>query len=256
MTEADLPDHVRRNRDYWDAMAGDWVKPGRDAWQQAEPTWGLWHIPDAELGLLDGVESRDVLEAGCGTGYISVWLTRRGARVTAIDNSQQQIATARSLQAEFGPDFPIIHGNAESVPLPNASFDLVVSEYGASIWCDPYIWYPECARLLRPGGRLVFLVGGTIRMLCSNETDDEPAGNVLLRDYFGMYRFEWPDDPSVEFHLPFGERLRLLRRCGFEVEDIIELQAPTGATTRHNYVSPEWGHRWPAEEIWVARKRA
>ena len=36
-------------------------------------------------------------------------------------------------------------------------FDLVISEYGASLWADPYAWVPECARVLRPGGRLVFL---------------------------------------------------------------------------------------------------
>ena len=38
------------------------------------------------------------------------------------------------------------------VPLPDASFDLAVSEYGASLWADPYKWIPEAARLLRPGG--------------------------------------------------------------------------------------------------------
>ena len=38
--------------------------------------------------------------------------------------------------------------------LADASFDLVVSEYGASVWCDPERWIAEAARLLRRGGRL------------------------------------------------------------------------------------------------------
>src|SRR3982074_3645061 len=71
---------------------------------------------------------------------------------------------------------------------------LIVSEYGASIWCDPYRWIPEAARLLRPGGDLVFLVNGTLLVLTSPDEDNAPAGIELLRDYFDMHRFEWPDD--------------------------------------------------------------
>ena len=62
---------------------------------------------------------------------------------------------------------------------------------------------------------------------------------------------------SIEFHQPHGERIRLLRATGFEVEDLIEVQAPAEATAHpyYSYVPPEWGRRWPAEEIWVARKQ-
>ena len=71
------------------------------------------------------------------------------------------MASARALQLEFGLEFPLLHGNAEEVPFPDGSFDLAISEYGASIWCDPYRWIPEAARLLRSGGELVFLVTGS-----------------------------------------------------------------------------------------------
>jgi hypothetical protein len=50
--------------------------------------------------------------------------------------------------------------------MADAAFDLVISEYGASIWCDPYRWVPQAARLLHPGGRLVFLRNSTLLMLC------------------------------------------------------------------------------------------
>ena len=49
--------------------------------------------------------------------------------------------------------------------------------------------------------------------------------------------------------------IRLLHASGFEVEDLIEIQAPPGATARHAYVSAGWARRWPSEEIWKARKR-
>src|ERR1035437_3916966 len=113
----------------------------------------------------------DVIELGCGTAYVCAWLARRGARPVGIDNSPKQLDTALRLQAEHGLAFPLILGNAESVPYPDASFDLAISEYGAAIWADPYRWIPEAARLLRPGGRLVFLINGYIQMLCAPDSD-------------------------------------------------------------------------------------
>ena len=247
-------DHVLRNRARWDDMAHEYAEPGRRAWQ-AEPRWGIWGIPEAEVHLLPDVAGRDVIELGCGTAYVSAWLTRRGARVTGIDNSTAQLETARALQEEFGLSFPLIHGDAENVPLPDAGFDLAISEYGASIWCDPYRWIPEAARLLRPGGELIFLVNSTLLMLCAPDEDDIPAEDRLLRDYFGMHRFEWPGDPSVEFHLGYGDWIRLLRRNGFEVENLVELRPAADASTRYPFVTLEWARRWPSEEVWIARKQ-
>ena len=172
----------------------------------------------------------------------------------AIDNSTAQLATARRLQTEHGLDFPLIHGNAEAVPYPDASFDFAISEYGAAIWADPYAWIPEASRLLKPGGRLAFLINGYIQMLCEPD-GEEPATDKLLRPQFGSHRFEWSGDESAEFHLPHGELIRLLHASGFEIEDLLEIQAPEGATTRFAYLTPEWARRWPGEEIWRARKR-
>lgn len=254
---ADLPEHVARNRAYWDAMANDWVAPGRRNWQQDEPHWGVWDIPESEAQLLPAdLAGKDIIELGCGTAYVSAWLARRGARPVGIDNSAKQLETARAFQQEFGIEFPLLHGNAENVPYPDASFDLAISEYGAAIWADPYKWIPEAARLLRPGGELIFLGNGVLFTLTVPDTDAEgPATDRLIRDYFGMYRFEWPEEDSVEFHLGYGDMIRLLRSSGFEVEDLIELRPPEGATTRFPYVSSEWSRRWPSEEVWKARKR-
>ena len=160
---------------------------------------------------------------------------------SASTTREAQLATARELQQEFGLEFPLIHGNAEHVPLPDAVFDLAISEYGASIWCDPYRWIPEAARLLRPGGELVFLGNRILAMLCVPTTSDEPAGDRLLRPHFGMHRFEWPDDDSVEFHLPHGAMIALLRDSGFEVEELIEVRPPADATNRLRPGSPSSG---------------
>ena len=252
---SELPDHVLRNRASWDAMAQEYEDDGRRCWAQQEPTWGIWGVPEAQVELLPpDLAGVDAIELGCGTGYVSAWLARRGARPVGIDNSAAQLATARRLQAEFGLEFPLLHGNAEAVPFPDGSFDLVVSEYGASLWCDPFRWIPEAARLLRPGGRLVFLTNGVLLALCVPDAEGEPAGDRLLRTYFGMHRFEWPDDDSVEFHLPHGRMIAVLRDSGFEVEGLTEIQPPADSQTRYPFVSLEWARRWPCEEVWKARK--
>ncbi len=256
MTSAELPDHVLRNRAVWDRWAPDWVAGGQRNWAAHEPDWGIWGIPESQLRLLDDVEGRDVIELGCGTAYVSAWLARRGARPVGIDNSPKQLETARTLQVKHKLEFPLLLGNAESVPYPDASFDLAISEYGAAIWADPYLWIPEAARLLRPGGRLRFLGNAFLFILCCPDEDDKPPTDRLLSDQFGACRFEWPSDESVEFHLPHGEMIRLLRKSGFEIEDLIEIQAPEGATTKYPWVDPVWARRWPTEEVWKARKKS
>jgi SAM-dependent methyltransferase len=238
MTE--LPEHVRRNRARWDQWALEYEQPGRRNWASDDPVWGIWGVPESQVQLLpDDLDGLDAIELGCGTAYVSASLARRGARPVGIDNSEAQLATARRFQAEFGLEFPLLHGNAEEVPLPDRSFDLAISESGASIWCEPYRWIPEAARLLRHRGRLIFLVNGALLMLCARDEEDLAAGNRLLRPYFGMHRFEWPDDDSIEFHLPHGEMIALLRRSGFGVEELVEIRPPDGSTTRYPFVSLE-----------------
>jgi SAM-dependent methyltransferase len=253
----DLPEHVRRNRDHWDQLATTYVAAGERAWANNAPSWGIWSVPESEVGMFpDDLVGRDVIELGCGTAYVSSWLARRGARVIGIDNSEQQLATARRLQREHGLDFPLIHGNAETVPYPDASFDFAISEYGACLWADPQRWVPEAARLLRPGGRLHFLINAFLLTLCVPSEDHLAAGDRLLRQAFGMYRIEWGTDDSVEFHLSHGDWIRLLRASGFEIEDLIELRPAPDADTRYPFVTLDWARRWPSEEAWKARKRS
>ncbi len=250
------PDYLLQNRIAWDHEAPDYARRAPQAWA-AEPSWGIWGVPETRLNLLSDVTGWDVLEDGCGTAYVSAWLARRGAHPVGLDNSPAQLATARRLQAEFDLHFPLVQGFAERLPFGNESFDMVVSEYGAAIWSDPYRWIPEAARVLRPGGELLFLGNSTLLMLCTPDGEEQPAKPSLQRDFFGMHRFEWPEDdpPATEFHLGHGDWIRLLRANGFDIVDLVEIQAPADATTNYDFVNAEWATRWPSEEVWKARKR-
>jgi len=249
--------HQDVNRGYWAGQAPDYAESAPRDWADPDPSWGIWKLPEAEIGALPDVDGLDAIELGCGTAYFSAWLARRGARPVGIDQSPQQLATARAMQAEHGIEFPLIEGDAEAVPLPDASFDFALSEYGASLWCEPERWIAEAARLLRPGGRLVFLTNSPLVILCS-APDSVIASERLERPQFGLRRVEWDDEEghSIEFHLAHGEMLRVLREAGFEVEALHELRAPEGPDDEHRFfLSRGWARRWPCEEVWVARRR-
>jgi hypothetical protein len=91
-------------------------------------------------------------------------------------------------------------------------------------------------------------------MLCVPAEDGVAATERLLRPAFERYRVEWPGNPGVEFHLSHGDWIRLLRRSGFEVEDLIEVRPAVGAISRYPFVTVEWARNWPCEEVWKARK--
>ena len=244
------------NRELWAQVNARLTGPAAEAlWLQSEPTWGLFAVPDSRLGVFADVRGRDVLELACGTAYFSAWLARAGARPVAVDLSGEQLGTARELQRRTGPTFPLVQADAERVPLANGTFDLVVSEHGAAAWCDPERWLPEAARVLCPGGRLVFLTNSLLSALCVPD-DVGVATDRLQRAQRAAYHLRWAGG-GAEFHPSHGDWIRLLGRSGFVVESLHELYAPADAVDHPLYeiVSAAWAAQWPAEELWVARLR-
>jgi SAM-dependent methyltransferase len=255
MTSSEYPEYVAQNVEVWTKANAEHTGPrAREAWAKDEIDWGVFGTLERDVNALGDVAGLDVVELGCGTAYLSAWLAKRGARPVGVDPTPAQLATAREMQQEFNLEFPLVEAVAEDVPLPDASFDLAVSEYGASIWADPKRWIAEAARLLRPGGRLVFLRNSPISVVCMAL---DGITDRLQRPQRSVRQLEWPDTKEVEFHAPHGELIDLLRENGFEVERLVELYAPDDATTHeyYGYVTAEWARQWPAEEIWVARKR-
>jgi hypothetical protein len=70
-----------------------------------------------------------------------------------------------------------------------------------------------------------------------------------------MRRFEWVDSEGVDFHLGYGDWIRVLTSHGFDVEALVELQGRGHDSGRFNLFTAEWAKSWPAEEVWKARKR-
>jgi SAM-dependent methyltransferase len=249
---------IERNRRLWAQVNAD-VTDGDAAerWASDRIAWGLTGTPEESLGVLGDLDGRHVLDLGCGTGYLSASLARRGASVTAVDFSPEQLATARRCQDEFGVHFTLVEANAESLPLPDASFDLAVSDHGVGVWCEPDAWVSEAARVVRSQGRLVFLVNSLLSALTVPD-EGGAAGDRLLRGQRDVREVTWPGGGS-EFHLSHGDWIEVLGRHGFTVEAMHELY-PDAEASRGGYAdyldiaSTEWSARWPAEELWVARR--
>src|SRR5262249_52763733 len=185
------------------------------------PSWGIWSIPEESLRLLPDVTGLDVVELGCGTAYVSSWIARRGARsVVGLDPTAAQLAKAQARQERAAAEAmeegaalcsPLGRADAEHPPFAAASFDLAISEYGAAIWCDPHRWIPEAARLLRAGGRLIFLANSVLLTLCVPDEDDVAATDRLLRPQLARHRVDGPDDTVILLLITLVDTFRLLR---------------------------------------------
>ncbi|MES0882717.1 class I SAM-dependent methyltransferase [Roseibium sp. SCP14] len=252
--------HVQINRAHWNHQAPEWVMRGEREWARSEPVWGLWGLPDSDLCLLPhSMEGLDAIELGCGTGYVSGWMSRRGARVTGVDISEEQLATAKRLAHLHGAEIRFRHENAETLEDDDASYDFAISEYGAAIWCDPELWLPEAWRVLRPGGELVFLGHHPLTIICASEDGDQ-VGNSLHRPYRHLRNVDWSqtesDPGGIEFNRGTEDWFNLFRKVGFDVLNYRELYAPDTAEGVEFGISAEWARVYPAEQAWWLRKQA
>ena len=250
-----LSEHARKNQVMWEATSDSYEQ--RHALALSGKTamaWGMWRISEEELHVLGEVAGKDILELGCGAARWSIALAGLGARPVGLDFSSRQLQHARRLMEEAGVDFPLIEASAEEVPLPSASFDIVFCDWGAMTFCDPERTVPEAARLLRPGGLFAFATATPIQFLCQDVKTDQ-LSDRLVNDYFGMRCLEWEDE--VDFQLTYGGWIRLFRRTGFIVEDLIETQPSKDATsTYRDATETAWARRWPMENIWKLRKES
>jgi len=247
--------HIRHNRAVWDRVS-TWYdrRYARLLGGSHAEAWGIFRVPERELHLLGPVRGKRILEVGCGAARWSMALARRGARTTGIDLSSSQLAKARALVKSSGTSVPLARGSIEQLPFRDARFDIVFCDWGAMSFSDPVRSVPECARVLKRGGRFVFATASPLRYITLDLRSDRQVTR-LLKPYFGQYRIELLPDDAVEFNPPYGVWVGLFRRNGLTVERLVETRPAAGQGTK--YLSPsdaKWARSWPVEAIWQLTK--
>ncbi|MBA2744369.1 MAG: class I SAM-dependent methyltransferase [Chthoniobacterales bacterium] len=144
----------------------------REAWSKFAPLESVTTPSAAWLVNFAGVKSgQSVLDVACGTGVVALTAARRGAHVTGIDLTPELLARARenAAIANFAIDWH--EADAEALPFREASYDIVLSQFGHMFAPRPHVVIAEMLRVLRPGGTIAFttwppelLVGGSFAL--------------------------------------------------------------------------------------------
>ena len=218
--------------------------------------WGIWRVPESELDALPDVTGKDVVELGCGTAYFGAWLKKLGAaRVVGVDPTPAQLATARRCKREVRARVRVRRG----VGRGRAAARRVVRhrllrvrrlDLGRPVQVDSR---GGAAAAARRRARLPPQLDARAPLRARRSRTRRRARRCSGRSSGCTVRSG--RDSGIEYHLAHGDWIRLLRANGFEIVDLIEIQAPADAATheRYAYVTAEWARQWPAEEIWQAR---
>jgi SAM-dependent methyltransferase len=242
-----------RNRAAWDATSDEYQSRHAGQLERNPEAWGVWSLPESDLRILGDVASRDVLEYGCGAAAWSIALAKRGARVTALDNSSRQLEHASAALARAGVDVRLVHAPAEQTPFANESFDIVFCDHGAMSYAAPERTIPEAARILRPGGLLAFSVEHPVH---ASAWDDATGAvsRTLGRPYFPTGGVEDSAGGPHAFPRAVSGYVMLLLAYGFGIEKLLEPRPPLTATTTYTDFAPlDWARAFPGELIFAAR---
>jgi SAM-dependent methyltransferase len=209
----------------WDANASFWVqiiREHRDKYRN--------ELTDpAMLQAIGDPRGLDVLDAGCGEGYLGRVLARQGATVTGIDSSANLIeaASAKSLNDILSVSFDV--GTVDDLPYEDEAFDLVVCNHLMNDLRDPSKAIAEFSRVVRAGGRLIILMLHPC-FYNRHAERDETTNGLLASAYFDVRSIEQNFEvdgltspaANTAWFRPLEYYSKRLRDTGFVIVDLAE----------------------------------
>jgi SAM-dependent methyltransferase len=181
-----------------------------------------------------------VLEIGSGAGHCARWLVTQHARAVAVDLSFRQLQHSRRIDDATGIAVPLACATATALPIAAGSVDIACSAFGAFPFIlDIEVALREVARVLVPGGRLVFSVVHPTRWMFPDDPSIE--GLTVVRSYFDRTPYVETDSAGhptyVEPHHTLEDWTRALLRAGLTITGLHEPEWPAG----HEQVWGAWG---------------
>lgn len=257
--ETGAEESARASRAWWERAADEYQAEHGDFLGDAEFVWGPEGLTEREARLLGSpveLASRRILEVGCGAGQCGRWLRAQGAaEVVGVDVSGRQLQHSRRIDGAAGCTLPVAQADAQRLPFADSVFDVVCSAYGAFPFIpDVRTALKEAARVLRPGGRLVFSVSHPVRWCFP---DDPGEAGLRARDsYFDRRPYVEEDKRGralyVEAHHTVGDWVRAVTGAGLLLRDLVEPEWPDGNTRTWGGWSPLRGRVLPGTAIFVA----
>lgn len=181
----------------------------REGWASFAPLEMVTTPPAAHLVHHAGIRAgHHVLDVGCGTGVAAITARRLGARVTGLDLTPELLARAKENSALPGfDDITWREGDAEVLPFDDATFDVVMSQYGHMFAPRPEVATKEMLRVLKPGGTIAFSTW--------------PPELGIGRLFALTGRYAGPLPPGVSPTGEWGDTGIVTKRLGSGVRDVL-----------------------------------
>ncbi|MDT0304772.1 class I SAM-dependent methyltransferase [Streptomonospora wellingtoniae] len=254
--------HVARaSRVWWEHAADEYQAEHGGFLRDTGFVWGPEGLVEADAGLLgpvDELRGARVLELGCGAGQCSRWLRTHGVEhVVGVDVSHRQLQHARRIDEQTGVEVATAQTDVQSLPFAAGAFDLVCSAFGGLPFVpDAGAALTEAARVLRPGGRLVFSVSHPMRWCFPDEPGER--GLTAEQSYFDRRAYVEEDAAGralyVEHHHTTGDWVRAIASADLVLRDLVEPEWPGSNQQTWGGWSPLRGRLFPGTAIFAAAK--
>ena len=191
-----------------------------------------------ELNLLGELEGKSILELGSGALQNSVFMSHKGADVTAVDFSINQLNYGQKFLEAHKSNINVVLADISQLDfLKPSQFDGIITIFALEFLENIDLFFKSCERLLKPKG---WLVVSTVHPLGAFEWDDRKE-LLEVGNYFNppveVWREADSDPNAVTIFRPISEIFTSITDSGLEIEILME---PAGNNSRSPYKGSYW----------------